>query len=137
MKTIFRTLASLLPVLVLLGGCSGEKNIEPVAVGEMEVYKDPGIGFQISHPKGWVVNAEVGRATFYNAPDVDKKFRDPRGIGALGVESRRLSPRTSTTRLRESAPASASRRRSRIAWPSCAGWRSSMWANRDASVGQP
>ena len=86
MKTIFRTLASLLPVLVLLGGCSGEKNIEPVAVGEMEVYKDPGIGFQISHPKGWVVNAEVGRATFYNAPDVDKKFLDPIGIGALGVE---------------------------------------------------
>ncbi len=86
MKTILRMLTGLLPVLLLLGGCGGEKKMEPVAVGEMEAYKDPGIGFQINHPKGWVVNAEVGRATFYNAPDVDKKFLDPLGIGALGVE---------------------------------------------------
>lgn len=70
---------------LILGGC-GEKKMEPVAVGEMEAYVDPGIGFSIQHPKGWFKNAEVGRARFYNAPDVDRKFLDPTGVGAIGVE---------------------------------------------------
>ena len=85
MKTLSRTGAAFLSML-LLSGCGGQKKMEPVSVGEMETYKDPAFGFQIQHPKGWVVNAEVGRAAFYNAPDVDKKFLDPTSVGAIGVE---------------------------------------------------
>ena len=81
-----RVLLGALLISALLIACGPEKKMAPVAVGEMEEYKDPGIGFRISHPKGWVVNAEVGRARFYNAPEVDKKFLDPTSVGALGVE---------------------------------------------------
>ncbi|HCV44397.1 MAG TPA: hypothetical protein DGH68_12990 [Bacteroidetes bacterium] len=86
MKTTLRFLAGLVCTFMLLGGCGGQKKIEPVAVGEMEMYKDPAVGFQIQHPKGWVVNAQVGRAAFYNAAEVDKKFLDPTGAGTIGVE---------------------------------------------------
>ena len=70
----------------LLLGCGGEKKMEPVAVGQMEEYRDPAIGFKVKHPTGWIVNAEVGRARFYNATDVDKKFLDPLGAYPTGVE---------------------------------------------------
>jgi hypothetical protein len=83
MKTTV-TIAVLMTALMV--GCGGEKKMEPVPVGEMESYKDPAVGFQINHPKGWVVNAQVGRASFYNAPEVDKKFLDPLGVGAIGVK---------------------------------------------------
>ena len=86
MKTTLGVLAGLVSTLLLLGGCGGEKKMEPVAVGEMETYKDPAVGFQLQHPKTWVVNAQVGRAAFYNATDVDKKFLDPTGVGTIGVE---------------------------------------------------
>jgi len=72
--------------LLLLSGCAQEKKVEPVPVGDMEEYRDPGIGFAIKHPKGWISNSQVGRARFYNAQDVDKKFLDPPGVGAHGVE---------------------------------------------------
>ena len=72
--------------IALLGGCAQEQKIEPVAVGEMQRYHDPGIGFSIEHPVGWVVNAQVGRTRMYNAQDVDKKFIDPTGVGPIGVE---------------------------------------------------
>lgn len=85
MKTTLTPLAGLFSVLLLLG-CGPEKKMEPVPVGEMETYKDPAVGFQIQHPKGWIANAQVGRAAFYNAPGVDKKFLDPLGVGAIGVE---------------------------------------------------
>jgi hypothetical protein len=81
-----RVLLGAFLISALLLACEPEKKMEPVAVGEMEEYKDPGIGFRISHPKDWVVNAEVGRARFYNAPEVDTKFLDPTSVGALGVE---------------------------------------------------
>lgn len=60
--------------------------MEPVAVGEMVRYQDPGIGFSFEHPLGWVVSAQVGRIRMYNAQDVDKKYIDPAGVGTLGVE---------------------------------------------------
>jgi hypothetical protein len=85
MKITLTMLTGLFSVLSLIG-CGGEKKMEPVPVGEMETYKDPAVGFQIQHPKGWVINAQVGRAAFYNAPDVDKKFLDPLGMGAIGVK---------------------------------------------------
>jgi len=80
----FITIAVLIAVLV--GSCSQEQKIEPVAVGEMQRYTDPGIGFSIDHPVGWVVNAQVGRTRIYNAQDVNRKFIDPTGVGPLGVE---------------------------------------------------
>jgi len=86
MKTTLSILAGLLSTLLLLGGCGGEKKMEPVLVGEMDTYKDPAVGFQMQHPKGWFVNAQVGRAAFYNQTEVDKKFLDPAGVGVPGVE---------------------------------------------------
>ena len=71
---------------LLLSGCGGEKRMAPVAVGEMEEYRDPGFNYHIQHPKGWITNAQVGRARFYNALDVDKKFLDPTGPYPSGVE---------------------------------------------------
>lgn len=83
-----KTTALLLTALAafILTGC-GEKKMEPVAVGEMQEYKDPGLGWSISYPKDWpVVNAEVGRARFYNAAGVDLKFRVPNEPGTIGAE---------------------------------------------------
>jgi len=74
------------PLVLLLSGCGREQKAAMVAVGEMEEYRDPAIGFHLLIPKGWIRNAEVGRARFYNAPDVDKKFMEPTSAGALGVE---------------------------------------------------
>lgn len=71
---------------LVLAGCGQEKKMEPVPVGEMEVYRDPGFRYEISHPKGWENNLEVGRARFYNAPEVQKKFLDPTGAYPIGVE---------------------------------------------------
>jgi len=59
--------------------------MEPVKVGEMDFYRDPGFGYSIQYPRGWIVNAEVGRAGFYSAQDVDKKFLDPTGQFPDGV----------------------------------------------------
>ncbi|HEX9005776.1 MAG TPA: hypothetical protein VF889_00685 [Bacteroidota bacterium] len=72
-------------VLCMLPGC-GKKEVQPMPVGDMTEYRDPGYGFRFSYPKGWQINAEVGRAVTYSAPDVDKRFLDPEGAypdGAL------------------------------------------------------
>ncbi len=71
--------------LLCLAGCGGEKKLEPVKPGDMETYRDPGFGYSIQYPKGWMPNAEVGRAGFYSAQDVDKKFLDPTGQFPDGV----------------------------------------------------
>ena len=75
--------------ILLLGlfliGCGGEKKTPPVPVGQMEEYRDPGYGFHISYPQGWLTSAEVGHAQFFNQPDVDKKFLDPTGAYPNGV----------------------------------------------------
>lgn len=71
---------------IALVGCA-EKKMEPVPVGEMQEYKDPGLGWSISFPKDWPqVNAQVGRARFYNATGVDLKFRVPNEPGTIGAE---------------------------------------------------
>ena len=66
-------------IILCLAGCGGEKKMESVKPGEMETYRDPGFGFSIQYPKGWMPNAEVGRAGFYSSQDVDKKFLDQTG----------------------------------------------------------
>lgn len=83
-----KPMAFLMVVLTaaLLAGC-GERKMESVPVSEMQEYRDPGLGWAISYPKEWpVVNAEVGRARFYNAVGVDLKFRVPNEPGTIGVE---------------------------------------------------
>ncbi len=64
---------------------SQSKERDAVEVGEMQEYMDPGIGFSIQYPKGWIANAQVGRAYFYNDHGVEQKFLDPRGSYAAGV----------------------------------------------------
>lgn len=72
--------------MLVLTGCE-EKKMEPVPVGEMKEYRDPGLGWSISYPANWpVVNAQVGRARFYNATDVDAKFQAPDQPGVIGAE---------------------------------------------------
>ncbi len=71
--------STLLIILIFAGCGGGEQKMEPVKPGEMDTYKDPGFGFSIQYPKGWLPNAEVGRAGFYSAQEVDKKFLDPTG----------------------------------------------------------
>ncbi len=78
-------LSGALFLILSLAGCGGEKGMEPVKPGEMDSYKDPGFGFSIQYPKGWMPNAEVGRAGFYSAQEVDKKFLDPTGQFPDGV----------------------------------------------------
>lgn len=85
MKTIASFALLMLAGVLLSGGCGGGQKVEPVAVGEMQEYRDPGIGFSIQYPKGWMSDAQVGRARLYNAPDVDKKFLEPTGAYPIGV----------------------------------------------------
>lgn len=85
MKTIAAFAILTLAGLLLLSGCGGGQKMEPVPVGEMQEYRDPGIGFSIHYPTGWISDAQVARARFYNAPDVDKKFLEPTGAYPIGV----------------------------------------------------
>ncbi len=85
MKTIAACALLAMTAVLILTGCGGEKKMEPVAVGEMQEYRDPGIGFAIQYPKGWISDAQVGRVRFFNAPDVDKKFLEPTGAYPIGV----------------------------------------------------
>jgi hypothetical protein len=78
------SLATLL-IILCIAGCGGDKKMDPVKPGEMDSYRDPGFGYSIKYPKGWMTNAEVGRAGFYSAQEVDKKFLDPTGQFPDGV----------------------------------------------------
>jgi hypothetical protein len=78
-------LCSALFLILSFAGCGGEKGMEPVKPGEMDSYKDPGFGFSIQYPKGWIQNAQVGKAGFYSTQEVDKKFLDPTGPFPDGV----------------------------------------------------
>jgi hypothetical protein len=71
--------------MLMIAGCTQEKQIQPIPVGEMVEYRDPAFGFQIKHPKDWISSAEIGRARFYSAQDVDKKFLDPTGAYPNGA----------------------------------------------------
>ena len=43
--------------LLCFAGCGEEKKMEPVKPGDMETYRDPGFGYSIQYPKGWMPNA--------------------------------------------------------------------------------
>lgn len=97
MKTVrlFSTMSgglfAILAIVLTVSGCGGKKEIVPVAVGEMEVYHDPVLGYSISYPKGWLPDVEAGRrARFWSAQDVGQRFLDPGGPypdgSLIGVE---------------------------------------------------
>ncbi len=85
MRNTFR--AALPPLLglcfavscLILFGCNEGKERTRVPAGTMQEYTDPGIGFSIQYPEGWIVSAQVGRAYFYNDHYVEQRFLDPRG----------------------------------------------------------
>jgi len=56
-------------------GC--EKKIEPVAVGELNSYRDPAFGFKILYPKDWKQLGTAGKAVFARSQEVINKFLDP------------------------------------------------------------
>jgi hypothetical protein len=60
----------------VLGGC--QKKLEPIPVGQLNDYKDPGYGFQIKYPAEWQQLGTVGKAVFAKSQDVLSKFLDPR-----------------------------------------------------------
>ncbi|HXX63248.1 MAG TPA: hypothetical protein VEO56_05570 [Bacteroidota bacterium] len=70
---------------LMLSGCDTETKLEPVKAGEMDSYRDPGYGYTVQYPKGWISNVQVGHASFYNAQEVDKKFLEPTGQYPDGV----------------------------------------------------
>ena len=70
---------------IMITGCAQEKSIQPIPVGEMVEYRDPGFGFHLKHPKDWIRSAEIGRARIYSSQDVDKKFLDPTGAYPNGA----------------------------------------------------
>ncbi|HLX12723.1 MAG TPA: PsbP-related protein [Bacteroidota bacterium] len=72
---IKRLLLFAITSILFIVGC--EKKIEPVPVGEMTSYKDPGYGFTIQYPANWVQLGTVGNAVFTKSQDVVNKFMDP------------------------------------------------------------
>jgi hypothetical protein len=84
-------LLMLVAIMLAVPGCGGKKEIVPVAVGPLEKYHDPVLGYSISYPKTWIPDVEAGRrARFWSVQDAAKRFLDPAGAypdGALiGVE---------------------------------------------------
>ena len=72
-------------IVTLLPGCGGKKEVTPVAVGEMQEYRDPMFGFHFQYPKGWTQAGEAGRPRVLNTADADLRFRDPLGAYPDGV----------------------------------------------------
>ncbi len=83
MKTSIRIvlLCALAAGILLTGlwfaGCSSEKKVVPVPVGAMDEYRDPGYGFVVKYPHGWITDTQVGHAHFFSVQGSDMKFRDP------------------------------------------------------------
>lgn len=62
-------------VLLFASGCSEQKS-EPVPVGEMTEYRDPGYGFKIKYPKEWKQLGTTGKALFAKSREVVDKFQN-------------------------------------------------------------
>ena len=67
-------------------GCE-QKKVEPLPVGEMNDYKDPGYGFKIKYPKDWLQLGTTGKAVFAKSQEVVEKFQNP----ASGLEGAMVS----------------------------------------------
>jgi hypothetical protein len=90
-------------ITLTVSGCGGKKEIVPVAVGEMETYHDPVVGYSIAYPKGWIPDVEAGRrARFWSLPEVGKRFLDPTGPypdgSLIGIEVIKTADPTAETK---------------------------------------
>lgn len=65
--------AALIALFVI--GCQPKKP-EPVPVGEMADYRDPGYGFSIKYPKDWKQLGTMGNAVFAKSQEVITRFQD-------------------------------------------------------------
>ncbi len=83
MKSI---LAASLLFAFILAGCS-KPPVTPLAVGEMNDYRDVGYGFKLKYPKEWKQMGTAGAAVFAASQDVVDKFQDP----ASGLEGGKVS----------------------------------------------
>lgn len=70
---------------LLIVGCSGQKTVTPIAVGEMQEYRDPQYGFRLQFPKGWKNQSEAGKTRIYSSEEAAQRFVDPTGAFADGV----------------------------------------------------
>ncbi|MBI1807692.1 MAG: hypothetical protein HYR76_11635 [Ignavibacteria bacterium] len=61
---------------ILFVGCA-EKKVEPLPVGVMNEYRDPGYGFKVKYPKDWKQMGTTGNAVFAPSQDVVDKFQNP------------------------------------------------------------
>lgn len=64
---------------MLMFGCGGQKTVTPVAVGEMQEYRDPLYGFHLQFPKEWANSSEAGKTRIYNSLEGGQRFMDPTG----------------------------------------------------------
>jgi hypothetical protein len=72
-------------VSLFLSSC-GKGKVEVKPVGELTQYKDPLYNFEISYPKEWTKNCELGTARFYGSSNDINRFADPAsGAGKGGV----------------------------------------------------
>lgn len=63
--------------LLLLAFQACEKKTEPVPVGPVNVYRDPGYGFKIEYPQEWKQLGTTGKAVFVKSQEVLNRFIDP------------------------------------------------------------
>jgi hypothetical protein len=84
-KILFLILFALLISLLVIG--CGKKIVEIKKVGELSQYKDPVYSFEVSYPKDWTKNNEIGTARFYPDQNSIGRFADPfTGAGQGGVQ---------------------------------------------------
>jgi hypothetical protein len=84
-KFFFFMLFALL-VSIMIIGC-GKKKVDIKTVGELTQYKDPVYSFEVSYPKDWVKNNEIGTGRFYPDQNSMGRFSDPySGAGQGGVQ---------------------------------------------------
>ncbi len=82
-------------LLLLLQAC--EKKTQPVPVGQMNEYRDPGYGFKIQYPQEWKQFGTTGKAVFAKSQEVLNRFLDPTSGepgGAVTVEVIRYMGKT-------------------------------------------
>jgi len=70
--------------IVLSIGCSKKTEMKPV--GELETYRDPYYNFEISYPKDWSKNLNIGKAYFFSSKDAEVRFYPPFLAGELGAK---------------------------------------------------
>jgi len=66
-------------------GCGGQKTVTPIAVGEMQEYRDPLYGFRFQFPKEWITVGDAGRPRMYNSVEGSQRFLEPLGTYPDGI----------------------------------------------------